>query len=279
MKIDSPLKVIYVMSLGHSGSTLLDMILSSNSKVIGLGEVRNTLLRAREAQNACTCTASWETCPVWSTVIANQRTSGPSARKSGFNLLIDQVQSQFSAITHLVDSSKTKAGLGGWKAQKNIDIRILFLFKDVRSFLASWSARSKKPDKREKDGLRGLILHRPSALVFRWYKYNRRMLSYLETTGVNFLPVSYEQLCFEPEHVLEKICAFTSLQYEGSMLQLESHTAHILRGNTMRFDPDRNRSIKYDSRWLMMPTMHNILSVPALRFNSYLHLLAREASV
>jgi len=73
-------KVVSILSAGHSGSTLLDMVCGSISGVFSLGEVTYLpwqINRTRDeegsvrGQNICTCRKKFQRCPVWSKVIAH----------------------------------------------------------------------------------------------------------------------------------------------------------------------------------------------------------------
>lgn len=63
------MKAIYICSTGHSGSTLLDMILGSHPQIGSLGEVV-MLPMDMDLHTKCTCDADINTCDVWSKVIS-----------------------------------------------------------------------------------------------------------------------------------------------------------------------------------------------------------------
>lgn len=59
---------VFICSAGHSGSTLLDLLLGSHSAAISLGEI--TQLPKNLALNtACACGAPVRECPLWSAVV------------------------------------------------------------------------------------------------------------------------------------------------------------------------------------------------------------------
>ena len=54
-------KVVFISSLSHSGSTLLDLILGGHSRFVGLGEIRQvldleSLEREKIGKVVCSCT-------------------------------------------------------------------------------------------------------------------------------------------------------------------------------------------------------------------------------
>ena len=71
MKKNQPidrLPLIYIMGMGRSGSTVLDMLLGSHEKIANTGEFINFAKWLSEDEN-CTCTSKIRLCPVWSQVI------------------------------------------------------------------------------------------------------------------------------------------------------------------------------------------------------------------
>ncbi len=61
-------KCIYICGAGHSGSTLLDMLLGSHSQVASLGEISNLPMELA-VNNKCTCGQHIRNCEVWSDVV------------------------------------------------------------------------------------------------------------------------------------------------------------------------------------------------------------------
>ena len=59
---------VYIMSAGHSGSTLLDLLLGSHSQIISLGEISH-LPKNIALNNFCSCGKTIKSCPFWNIVI------------------------------------------------------------------------------------------------------------------------------------------------------------------------------------------------------------------
>jgi len=80
MKLKEKNKVIFILSMGHSGSTLLDIILGSLDGIFSTGELiwfpfqvererdKNETI-SKQNQNICTCGDSFTDCKVWSGVL------------------------------------------------------------------------------------------------------------------------------------------------------------------------------------------------------------------
>jgi hypothetical protein len=62
------IKYVYICSAGHSGSTLLDLLIGSHSRVASLGEI-DQLSKNLALDTQCACGVSVRSCPLWSEVI------------------------------------------------------------------------------------------------------------------------------------------------------------------------------------------------------------------
>jgi hypothetical protein len=60
-------RVIYIAGIAHSGSTLLDILIGASPSVTSLGQVATTPAVATD--RTCSCQASVQDCPLWSTVV------------------------------------------------------------------------------------------------------------------------------------------------------------------------------------------------------------------
>ncbi len=83
--------IVHIIGSGHSGSTLLDMILGGHSQVSSLGEVHSLyfLLRGSGPGYLCTCGESVGDCPFWLAVETEARRRWPTARHPALeNLMV-----------------------------------------------------------------------------------------------------------------------------------------------------------------------------------------------
>ena len=74
------MKVIQIISPGHSGSTILDIVLGSNDQLVSSGELRKLPWQVQRSvdgevsikrQNICTCLRSFDECDFWGKVLDN----------------------------------------------------------------------------------------------------------------------------------------------------------------------------------------------------------------
>ena len=63
-----PITVIYIAGAGHSGSTLLDLLLGSVPGVLSMGEVNTIWSRAAARRDHCSCGELLDDCTLWGAV-------------------------------------------------------------------------------------------------------------------------------------------------------------------------------------------------------------------
>lgn len=101
-------KYIYICSAAHSGSTLLDLLLGSHSRIESLGEI-SFLSHDIAVNNTCTCGSPVRECHIWRTVVERLSTrlgvdvmTHPYALPVGHPPARDQIDSKHQTPAHLV---------------------------------------------------------------------------------------------------------------------------------------------------------------------------------
>jgi sulfotransferase family protein len=234
---------VFIASLGHSGSTLLDLMLGSHPRLVSLGEIHATITRFAEPQNVCTCGAPAESCPLWGPIREEWRRRPDRPYAEQYAAVVERVRAVCGPEVAPVDSSKHLPALAALAAESRRQLKVIFLVKDVRSFVASAVDRDLPWTKR----------HRNTTPwnVARWRGGNRRFEAWFEREGIEPFTLGYEELCFKTAAVLRKLCDFLGVPFDPAVLAPRGERAHILRGNRMRFDPQRRAAVSYDARWMM----------------------------
>lgn len=261
--------VIYILGSGHSGSTILQYLLSGRPDVIGLGEVRQ-MADGRGWQNEvgnCSCGQPVQACPWWRGLDPHP----PETTVEWYKRLINRKTELHPHATHVVDSSKTRHALRPWLTLASegeiAELRVIYLVRDVRA----WSVSDKNNRKRKQRYPRPVFLS-----MFDWWKNQIGILRFLKNQCSQIRPliVSYESLIFQTEDQLARIEAFCDLKHENTNGEdrLLATTVHDVFGNRVKSDPDRRTKLTYDDRWqyrlsvnLSLPIMY-----PVWRLNSKL---------
>lgn len=234
-------EVTYILGLGHSGSTILDILLSHHSDVLGLGEtvgvLHNKNTSEEQTKELCSCSEPMTRCPFWSAYYAKVQPNDDDTKK--YHALLET--STTFARGHVVDSSKKIEYLPLLKKLHDegvITLRVLFLLKDARA----WSVSMQKRDTR--------INTRPkSSLYYQyiWYKKNKEMLHVLESEGIEYMEVKYKELCMHTEEMVQKMCTFMHLDPQKFSLD-NTPESHVAFGNRAKKQEGR-LEVVYDDAW------------------------------
>lgn len=153
--------LLLIRGLGHSGSTVLDLALGAHPQLLGLGEAVRVLdtpppsdwksvpaqLRdQRRHQRRCTCGATAAECAVWGPVLDDLAARDQETLPSKLNWLIEQALSveQGPGLRWMVESYQADRTLLRELAtpqQRQRPLKVLFLVRDVRSWLHSEARR------------------------------------------------------------------------------------------------------------------------------------------
>ncbi len=237
--------LIFIASLSHSGSTLLDLLLGGHSRFVGLGELSTVLkftteeLKSMQRQ-ICTCGKIASECDYWSQVISRLLAGDRPTLHSRYLLALDIFSDFFGDTQTLVDSSKNLDSLRACLDVPDIHIRVIHLVRDVRAFTISQIDSDRRYNRKKRNPLK----------LFRyWYLDNKGIQQFLEGNKIQSVQISFDELCLSPQEMMKELCEFLDVEIEYSMMNLRETGSHIIHGNRMRSQPEKNRTILYDYRW------------------------------
>jgi hypothetical protein len=225
--------------VGHSGTTLLDLILSSHSAVTSVGEA----IKLPEKLDArCTCRAkTMRICPLWSAVDRRLRKdqglglddldldAGDRETLLAHNRMFYRAVSEASGKPFIVDSSKRRLRVAAMLASGQFDVRPIHL---IRSPFGVTYSNMKKG--------------RPWFHHARHYRravhHTKRLLR-----RYDYAVVRYEQLAADPQRVLGPLMEWLGLSFEPGQLAWAEAEHHNIGGNRMRFSTES--TIRLDEKW------------------------------
>ena len=252
--------LLLIRGLGHSGTTILDLALGAHPHVMGLGEAARILatpkpgeegrapamLRGpRRRERICTCGVSAADCPIWGPALdwlgSHEAWTLPDKMRHLMQLAAAVPMARGEGPHQvLVDSFQDELVLPQ-SMPSDVDVRVIHLVRDVRSWLHS-RLKSARQSGKPFSELRTLL---------RWWYVNRKFDRVLQQCGRPVFRLGYEELALQPERSLQLVCEWLGLPFSEQMLAPGAHsTSHLLSGNRMRFDRDRSRSIRYDAAWM-----------------------------
>lgn len=220
------IKVVFVFSSGHSGSTLLDLILGSHPDVFGLGEL------ARVENNLPNiCGFCGDACEYW-----KKRVSLPillkhcSGGKGGQFFLRELQRLDRSIYSHLsewfgysnfVDSSKPLSWFKGQMRYKHYKREFTPIFihmmRDGRAVINSYLR--KYPEK-------GV-----EKITDEWIQTTRNIQKLYDDYDGPKCRIGYELLALQPDHAIKQICDLLKITYIPDMLNYWNYEHHSIGGN------------------------------------------------
>lgn len=245
-------KVICIVSMGHSGSTLLDLLLSGHPDVVGVGEVKN-LSPAKAPETDCCCGKHVWDCPFW------DRVAGVLSEKSALPFRELDLESRddgtfaahnhafFSAVAEvagrriIVDSSKGVRRARRLLATSHFDVAPIHLVRGAHGVVYSHLKRGRR---------RWIAESRSYARRLRWTREQLR--------GVDHALVRYEDLAMDPIRTLSTLMPRLGLGFQRRQLDWSARERHDAGGNPMRLG---SVSVRLDRGWKRGLTVRQKLGI------------------
>ena len=146
-------KLVYIGGYGHSGSTLLEYLMTGCPEVIACGEVVNARLEQTSART-CSCNRLSDDCPVWRFISDPALPVGSWSHEDLDMKLLEQVGSDYDVV---VDSSKTawRASATPFKLRRRLerDFHLVHVVRDPRAVCWSLLKREKRVGRQSNDTL------------------------------------------------------------------------------------------------------------------------------
>jgi len=257
--------VIYILSMGSSGSTMLGYMLGASQKIENVGEINALTHHQKKRMNIdeiCSCGARETDCPYWKEVlkedykiyshpplltqlkIMTRIILGISFKQSGiknsadyrlFRKLLGLFGQNNDELDTILDTSKNLWRLIYLMQCDDIDLKVLYLRRDIYGNVSSFM-------KYEKSFWKSLI---------KYVGRNYFMKRFLDNNNVKQLHVNYFNYCNDTNNEMKRIGNFLGIDQSGYEDKMKSRDYHVSTGNMKMREKFRegSTSIKYDSSW------------------------------
>lgn len=276
--------VVFVLGVGRSGSTVLNLLLGSHTKFVGLGEV-HSLFRdgspwmAKTDQIHCSCGPDAESCPFWMEALERLRAAPETDEAGRYGRVLACFEEAYGADKVPVDISKSVRALRILRQVPGVTVKVIHLIRDVRA----WAVSRRRALKRE--GLfrirdvfarggrqipRYLAERFATGLFWEWYLRNRRQKRYLAESGLPVFQLGYEEMVLYPQVVWPRLFEFLGAAGGEETIRFDASNSHCILGNRMRKDDRKRRRLQYDARWMWwgLDRVAAVLSPHIMRFNA-----------
>jgi hypothetical protein len=305
---DERVKVLYVVGLGRSGSTILSNSLGQIGGYLSAGEL-NFIWKHNVVENRlCGCGRPFRECPVWTRVMDEAfggmdgvdpremmrlQSSGTRTRHIPLmltargnrvlkerldKLLINygRLYEAIGAVTGsrvIVDSSKEPAHGYAMSLVPGVDFRVVHLIRDPRAAAYSWLKKKPQPDSEE---IEHMVRFSPTKSSALWDSWNASAEALWRRTPQRYLRLRYEDFVADPRKGLQRILRLLEVTAELPLAgerEVMLGVSHTVSGNPNRFETGAVE-LRPDHEWMeRMEPRHRALvtalTLPLLRRYGY----------
>jgi hypothetical protein len=301
-------KVLYIVGMGRSGSTILANSLGEVDGFFSAGEIcymwRNNLVENR----LCGCGAPFRECEVWGRVLerafggsdnvdphemmrelsAGARTrhlplmlaeAGRSRLADRMRPLLNNTRALYKALAAetgsrvIVDSSKEPAYGRALGMAPGIDLHVLHLVRDPRATAYSWSKKKPQPDSPDREFM---VQFSPFKNSWMWDGWNGAAEALWGGNSSRYLRLRYEDFIADPRESFGRILGMLGEDAEPPLVndgEVKLGVSHTVSGNPNRFQTG-SVALKPDTEWMheMDPRDRGLvtaLTYPMLRRYGY----------
>ena len=280
------IKQVIICSAGHSGSTMLDMVIGSHPMCESLGEL--LVLPMEFAQDhSCTCGQKIRACPLWSKVALSLKLdveNDPYALNLGYIRAAIGGDPRVMRLAYIL-RVKILLGLTYAKLRYGMPLPTLLtqhfndgiantmhIFELVRQLTGkSIMVDSSKHHSRaislylaDPEHTRLIVLVRDGRGVFysklkrgfnqhqsltAWKRYYSNLLPLLKrhVSERHVMQVKYEDFVMHTELECSRLCDFLGITFDPKMINFTNVVHHNVNGNRMRYN--QNSELSIDENW------------------------------
>jgi len=263
-------KVIYILSGGHSGSTLLDLIIGSAPEVFSVGEGKffGEYIEQGPVATPCTCGQSFRDCVFWSQFqseskysirrwpqpveglkilwnIVNPFTSRfvqteQEQNESFFQQIFKQASSLKPQLKYILDSSKDVFRLYRLAREMQGSLFVVHLIRDGRGYIHSYNNKLRAQQ--------GHVLKSPLRSYLEWIAINVLNRILLNKLQVPHVTISYDLFCKNPGRYLSVLNHTLGINIPADFVShVNQQVYHNIEGNRLRFKP--LHSVRREESW------------------------------
>lgn len=270
--------IVYIISAGHSGSTLLDKLLGQNSKIFSGGELINYNNNSISSDSLCSCGSSYKDCSFWSRISRNISVDSLYISKTlkSKNKLVNylrfliglifkksftygqqriiniffQVYREIFMLSKkeiIIDSSKNFVSAIILSNFKKYNSKFIFLHRDGRAVLNSYQKKTYKVQTKSGVEIKERNIPAPEKIINQWLINNFYGLLLIVFRKNNTIKVAHESIVKSPLDELTRINNFLDISTEMSQLDFQRGD-HIFGGNSSKINTKSIEIVDVD-RW------------------------------
>lgn len=237
-------EIIYIQSVGHSGSTLLSRLVNLHPDIFSMGSFRELELEPGEVEDTmCGCGRHPAVCEVWSGISSDYAERGVGRFRGRDGRVNEEQFDRSSAVinilgrttnsSHVCELTHDGRRVAGYVSRIPERVVLVHLVRDPRAIFRSYMRLLKPTTKR---GHSGLAL-RIARYYFRRHAYTLYLRVRYQPKGLRYIRVRYEDVCENPDEELARIFQKSGVANFIVSANFKHERNHIIGGNVIRFKP------------------------------------------
>lgn len=223
-------RILFLLGLGRSGSTLLGSLLGSHPDVVNTGELLRLEDEVRDPAAKCSCGLPLMDCRDWWSLFEGVPEKVRMDYRRWTPALLDRVRANAGAKV-LVDVSKTRSYRLA-KRWRNPEVGFVVLTRDPRGIFRSYVHRGGELAGR-------LRMHR---------KWMKRFASFARRHGDRCMVMRYEDLVSTPEPTMRGLCDFIGIDFQPQLVRPGAVPAHLASYSGSSYMKGTGE-LRLDERW------------------------------
>lgn len=280
-----PLPVLFIGGIGRSGTTVFELSLGTDVRVVALGEVIHLWHRCLIGGEKCGCGSPFRECEFWQQigeiafggwaqidpvrVVSLKRRIDRTLRVPQLMLGIGSARwradvreyaSYYSRLYHaaaavsgaeiVVDSSKQASLPYVLAYAEGLELRVVHCVRDSRAVAWSWMKKVSRPESQGGEA-QFMTRYSPFVLALKWMQHNA-VLEALRFQDIPMRRIRYEDWAEEPVSTIHAALQFAGLRPQQNVRLgndwVELPVNHTCSGNPMRFRRGK-LEIRRDEKW------------------------------
>jgi len=244
---------VFLVSMSHSGSTLLAFMLNAHPEVFSIGETSRVHemipKRWQNKRDRCSCGEAFYDCQFWNSALAGMAARGYGLGdpdffrfdEGGLGVAHEKLRVFVEAALDVTgkrlffDAGKWACCIPPLMSNPYFDLRLINLTRDGRGVINSW---------------RKILPDAPlEKLILRWVqREDKRSDTLKRLASSRVLDIQYEQVAQNPKAAVQRIFSFIGVRPGvDTTKRYKSEADHHIIGNKMRLSPEE--SIRFDEKW------------------------------
>ena len=245
-------RVVILLGTNYSGSHLLSHLLSAHSQCLAVGEIHR-YEKLLGTGGEASVVSEYNSDPLFSGLAAQPV-------RTWHEILIERSANRFQLTEPvIVDNSKKVRWAKRISRNPNYDIRFVHLIRDPRALVLRWLKTYDTPRRQRRQRLR-VARRMPararriltgdliSVYIYKWLRANRQILKYLRQESDSSMVITYHDMVYETQGMLERLMPVLGLKFEPGQLLFGEGTNFGTK-KTAHVESVERSEIRPDLKW------------------------------